>query len=146
MDWVLDWNRIANLLVILIPFFIAVGGAFKYLLDRSDRKSQALQEAAEKRREDDEKDRDERREREMADMRTSREVFYADILREASRMRELYEAELDRGISLRTALAEAAQREMRLQQTIIELTRKVDHLQDEVAQLRKELAAKSMSL
>lgn len=144
MDWVLDWNRIANLLVILVPFFLAVGGAFKFLLDRSDRKSETLQEKAEKRREDDERERDERRDREMDEMRTSREVFYADILREAARMRELYEQELDRGISLRTALAEAAQREMRLQHTIIELTRKVDHLQDEVAELRKELAAKSL--
>lgn len=57
-------------------------------------------------------------------------------------MRQLYESELDRGISLRTALAEAANREVRLQETILDLTRKVDDLQQEVTELRKELSAR----
>lgn len=125
------FDDIVTALPLILPSVVAVGAAAKWLLMRKDAKHQAELEAA----------RDSRR-LERDGMSRQREAFYADIKSEVVRMRELYESELDRGISLRTALAEAANREMQLQETILDLTRKVDALQEEVADLRKELAAR----
>ncbi len=126
-----SFDDIVTALPVILPTAVAVGAAIKWLLMRKDAKHQAELQAA----------RDSRM-AEREEMIRQREAFYLDIKSEVVRMRELYESELDRGISLRTALAEAANREMKLQETIIDLTRKVDTLQEEVAELRKELAAR----
>jgi hypothetical protein len=139
MQWVLDWNRIANLLVVLVPFFLAVGGSFRYFINRSDARAERIRVEAEKKELELDEARDKRRAEEMEEMRVSRQAFYADILTESRRMRELYEAELDRGIALRTALAEAGRREILLQETIGALNDKVDRLQEQVTTLRQEL-------
>ena len=135
MEWVLDWDRIANLFVVLTPFFLAIGAGCKYLIDRSDRRDAARRKAEE-----------ELRETEREEMREARNSFYEAVRLEAERsaanaqrMRELYEAELDRAITLRLALAEAARREAHLQETIINLNAKVDRLQSEISALRREL-------
>lgn len=135
MEWVLDWDRIANLFVVLTPFFVAIGAGCKHLLDRAERREAARRDAE-----------DERRAAERKEMKEEREGLYDAVRAEAERsaanaqrMRELYEAELDRAITLRLALAEAARREAHLQETIINLNAKVDRLQSEISALRREL-------
>ncbi|MEF2552032.1 hypothetical protein VQ042_11775 [Aurantimonas sp. A2-1-M11] len=126
-----SFDDLVTALPAILPTVIAVGAAAKWLLMRRDAKHQAELLAARK-----------SRIAEREEMVRQREAFYLDIKSEVVRMRQLYESELDRGISLRTALAEAANREVHLQETILDLTRKVDCLQEEVAELRKELAAR----
>ncbi|MEH6721687.1 MAG: hypothetical protein V7704_22695 [Aurantimonas endophytica] len=121
----------ADLALYLLPLASAIALGLWAIMKRRDAKHQAELQAA----------RDSRK-AERDEMISQREAFYADIKSEVVRMRELYESELDRGISLRTALADAAHREMNLQETILDLTRKVETLQEEVAELRKELAAR----